>query len=128
MSTHQIIDALASPLSAAGASATSVVGVAAVATGQLPAPAGQADVIMWIMAVGPSAVWGLFFLWKMKRAYHARRALLALHRLKELKAAGVAVDSDDYEAAWALYEKHSSWEAVTSAKPDAPAPRLEARR
>jgi len=128
MSTHHLVDLIASPVSAAGAGITSVVGTAALLVGQAPVPSFlPPDLVYAVIALGPSAIWGFFFAWKMKRAYHARRAQLSLQRLQALEAAGVSITSDDYEAAWALYEHHSSAEAVTSAQPDAPAPGIARR-
>ena len=125
MTTHHLIDLVASPVSAAGAGITSVIGTAALLVGQAPVPSFlPPDLVYIAVALGPSAIWAVFYGWKMKRAYHARRAALGLQRLQALEAAGVAIDSERYEEAWQLYVHHSSAEAVTSAQPDAPRPEL----
>lgn len=129
MSTHHIIDAIASPMSALGAGITSVIGTAAVVAGQAPVPSGiPPEAVYAVVALGPSAIWAFFYAWKMKRAYHRRRAQLGLQRLHALEAAGVPVTSDEYEEAWNLYVHHSSYEAVTSAQPDSPPPALLTKR
>lgn len=129
MSTHHLVDLIASPVSAAGAGITSVIGTAALLVGQAPVPSFlPPDLVYAVVALGPSAIWAVFFAWKMKRAYHARRAQLSLQRMTALEAAGVSITSDEYEAAWKLYEHHSSAEAVTSAQPDSPAPGIPSRR
>lgn len=129
MSTHHLIDAIASPMSAAGAGITSVIGTAAVIAGQAPVPSGiPPEAVYAVVALGPSFIWAFFFGWKMKRAYHARRAALALRRLNALEAAGVSITSEEYEEAWNLYVHHSGAEAVTSAQPDSPPPMLMTKR
>lgn len=129
MSTHDFVNLVASPISAAGAGLTSVIGTAALVVGQAPVPSFlPPDLVYAVVALGPSAIWAVFYGWKMKRAYHARRAALALQRLQALEAAGVPITSEDYEEAWKLYEHHSSAEAVTSAQPDSPPPGIPARR
>lgn len=128
MSTHHLVDAIASPMSAAGAGLISVIGTAAVIAGQAPVPSLlPPELVYAVVALGPSFIWGVFYGWKMKRAYHARRAALALRRLNALEVAGVPITSDDYEAAWKLYEHHSAAEAVTSAQPDSPPPGIARR-
>lgn len=129
MSTHHLVDFIASPISAAGAGITSVIATTAVVAGQTPMPAGfPPEVVYAVVALGPSAIWATFFAWKMKRAYHRRRAQLQLRRLQALEAAGVSITSDEYKEAWDLYVHHSSFEAVTSTQPDSPPPELLTKR
>lgn len=129
MSTHHLVDAIASPISAAGAGITSIIGTAAVIAGQAPVPAGiPPEAVYAVVALGPSAIWAVFYAWKMKRSYHARRAYLAYQRLRALEAAGVSITSDEYEEVWNLYVHHSSAEAVASTRPESPPPELLTKR
>jgi len=109
----QIVNIVADHTGAVVAGATSTIGAAAFAAGQVPIPAGIPAELVWAaVTVGPPLTWLFVRGLSAVAAYHRERRKLAAARAQRLLDAGRPIDDDEVEAHLDRAERHSAWLAA----------------